>query len=156
MPAPPSSLPLRAFVSWAHHHSSWAPQQAQSWRQTVLEFATALRQIGGIDADLDLWHGTSHENWSTFGVAGIRESDFVLIAVSRAYRERWEESGSPYEGAGAAREANAIKSIFDRDRLDFRRRVKVILLPGASINDIPMELVSSTERFRIESLTCQA
>jgi SEFIR domain len=120
------------------------------WRQTVLDFATALRRIGGIDADLDLWHTADHTNWSTFGVSGIRDSDFVLIAVSSAYRERWEETGSPREGAGAAREANAIKAIFNRDRAEFGRRVKVILLPGATVDDIPFELVASAEHFPIE------
>lgn len=136
-------------MSWAHAHPAWTPGQVAQWRQTVLDFATALRTVGGIDADLDLWHTASHENWSTFGVSGIRENDFVLIAASSSYRERWEETGSPRSGAGSAREANAIKAIFDRDRAEFRRRVKVVLLPGATIDDIPTELVSSTERFRI-------
>ena len=147
-----SSAPvLTAFVSWAHTDNAWGPTQAVQWRQTVLDFATALRRFGGVDADLDLWHTAGHTNWSTFGVSGVRDSDFILIAVSSAYRERWEESGSPREGAGAAREANAIKSIFDRDRAEFRRRVKVILLQDATIDDIPMELLPSTERFRIRS-----
>jgi hypothetical protein len=148
---PPGEPVIGAFVSWAHAHRSWQPRRVSEWRQTVLDFATALRQIGGIDADLDLWHSTSHENWSTFGVTGIRESDFILIAVSRAYRERWEETGPPSEGAGAAREANAIKAIFDRDRSEFRRRVKVVVLPDATVDDIPLELVASTERFAITS-----
>jgi hypothetical protein len=104
-----------------------------------------------VDADLDLWHGTTHENWSTFGVTGVRDSDFVLIIVSDAYRERWEETGDSEVGAGAAREANAIKSLFDLDRAAFRRKVKVVLLPGARVDDIPLELLSSTERFRVET-----
>ena len=142
---------VKVFVSWAHAHRSWAPERAVAWRQTVLDFAIALRQVGGIDADLDLWHTASHTNWSTFGVSGVRESDFILIAVSDAYRERWEETGLPNEGAGAAREANAIKGIFNRDRAEFLRRVKVVLLPGATIDDIPMELLVGTERFRVAS-----
>jgi SEFIR domain len=145
MPAPPT-----AFISWAHSSSSWAPARTRRWRQTVVDFATSLRVIGGIDADLDLWHLATHEDWSTFGVSGIRDSDFVLIAVSDAYRQRWEDTEDPSVGAGAAREANAIKSIFDLDRHDFRRRVKVVLLPGAEVDDIPLELLSSTERIRIE------
>jgi len=137
-------------VSWAHAHTSWAPARARRWRQTVLDFAAALRTIGGVDADLDLWHTSEHENWSTFGVSRIRDSDFVLIAVSDAYRERWEETGSPTVGAGAAREANALKGLFDLDRSNFLNRVKVVLLPGAEVDAIPLELVSSAERFRIE------
>src|SRR4051812_17135366 len=110
-----ADAPVTAFVSWAHTHSSWTTERATQWRQTVLDFATALRQIGGVDADLDVWHTASHEDWSTFGVSHIRDSDYILIAVSEPYRERWEGTGSSQEGAGAAREANAIKSLFDQD-----------------------------------------
>lgn len=148
----PNGRPVSAFISWAHAHSSWPPGRARRWRQTVLDFATSLRTVGGIDADLDLWHSTSHENWSTYGVSAIRQSDFVLIVVSEAFRERWEETGDPTVGAGAAREANALKGLFDLDRADFLRRVKVVMLPGAEVDDIPLELLSSTERFRIETL----
>jgi hypothetical protein len=74
---------------------------------TLLDFETALRRVGGIAAELDVCQ--THENWSTFGVSGVRDSDYTLIAVSSAYRERWEKTGSPQEGAGAARGANAIK-----------------------------------------------
>jgi hypothetical protein len=35
--------------------------------KTVLDFATALRLDGGLDADLDLWHLTDHENRTTYG-----------------------------------------------------------------------------------------
>lgn len=57
------TVPISAFVSWAHSHNAWTAQQAAAWQQTILYFATALRQVGGIDADLDLWHKTSFLSW---------------------------------------------------------------------------------------------
>jgi hypothetical protein len=73
---------------------------------------------------------------------------------SRAYETATSSSlrsAAPIANVGKTREANAIKAVFDRDRSQFQRRVKVVLLPGATIDDIPMEMLSSVERFRIPS-----
>jgi hypothetical protein len=100
-----------AFISWAHEHASWTAAKIAAWRETVLAFATALRDPGGVDADLDLWHLTDHHKWRTFVTRAIRDSDFVLIAVSKAYRERWEGTNDPHEGAGAVLEANVLQGL---------------------------------------------
>lgn len=114
----------------------------------MLDFATALREVGGVDADLDLWH--QHQQWTTYGSQAIEASEFTLVVVSAKYKERWDGTGSPKEGAGAAREAAVIKSIYEKDRDEFIRRVKVVVLPGASIDDIPSELLGSAERAIID------
>ena len=132
-----------AFISWAHGTASW--------ERVVLDFATALRTVGGIDVDLDLWHSTDHENWTTYGPTGIRDNEFILLAVDAAYRQRWEGTNRSGEGAGAAREAAAIKAIFERDQSVFRRRVIVVLLPGAAATDIPDELLGMSERFVVKT-----
>jgi hypothetical protein len=45
--------------------------------------------------DLDVWHSASHDNWSTLGVAGVRENDFILLAVGSAYRDPVGGDGIP-------------------------------------------------------------
>jgi tetratricopeptide (TPR) repeat protein len=130
-----------AIVSWAHGEDTW--------QDVVLEFATALRVVGGVDADLDLWHLTNHENWTTFGPTAIRESDFVLVAISSTYGRAWDGTNDPHKNAGAAVEAAAIKAIHEIDQVDFRRRVKVVLLPGAKLADIPNDLRGMAERFEV-------
>ncbi len=117
----------------------------------VLRFATGLRTLGGVDAELDLFHGTSHENWNSFGPTHISTSDFVLIAIDETYGRRWSFQETPGVGAGAARESAAIKAIFDRDQQEFLRRVKVVVLPGASAADIPDDLRGVAERFVVPS-----
>lgn len=62
-----------AFVSYA--------QGSDAWQKTVLQFTTALRSIGGIEAELDLFHGSDHRQWTTFGPNLIDKSDFTLVAV---------------------------------------------------------------------------
>jgi RNA polymerase sigma factor (sigma-70 family) len=138
-PSPPT-----AVISWAHGD--------HGWQATIAEFAFRLREFG-IDVDMDLWHlHDASVDWSTYGPQAIQEREFVLIPASAAYRDRWEEKAKPGTGAGAAREANTLKGLFDRDQQSFQRKVKIILLPGASVDDIPAELQSSGQRFRVASL----
>ena len=138
-PSPPT-----AVISWAHGDDGW--------QAMIAEFAHSLREFG-IDVDIDLWHlHDASVDWSTYGPQAIQEREFVLIPVNAAYKDRWEGKAKPGTGAGAAREANTLKGLFDRDQQSFRRKVKIILLPGASVDDIPAELQSSGQRFTVASL----
>ncbi len=130
-----------AFVSYA--------QSGDDWQKAVLQFTTALRRVGGIDAELDLFHGSDHRQWTTFGLNLIDKSDFTLVAVDAAYKRRWEGEEAEGVGAGAAREAAAIKAIFERSQAEALRRVKVVLLPGSNEEDIPGDLLGFSERFII-------
>ncbi len=132
-----------AFVSYA--------QTSKRWQQEVLRFTTALRTLGGIDAELDLFHTADHQQWTTFGATLIADSDFTLIAVDGAYRRRWLGEEKKGIGAGAAREAAVVKSIFEKDQTDFVRRVKVVILPSADLSDIPDELRGVCEFFEIKT-----
>ena len=81
----------------------------------------------------------------------IRDSTYILIAVSPAFRKRWEGTNPPNIGAGAAREAASIKAIFERDQAAFVRRVKVVILPGSSTDDVPDDLLGIAQRFTVRS-----
>jgi hypothetical protein len=104
-----------------------------------------------VDADLDLWHFTSHENWTTYGPKAIAESDFILVAFDAAYKLRWEGGEEPGKGAGAAREAAAITAIFERDQGEFVRRVKPVVLLGAAKVDISSDVYGVAERFVVKT-----
>jgi hypothetical protein len=105
-----------------------------------------------VDAELDLFHASDHQQWTTFGSKLVADSDFTLIAVDEAYKRRWlgeEEAGI---GAGAAWEAAAVKALFEKDQSAFVRKVKVVVLPIADVSDIPDELRGLCERFEISTL----
>jgi hypothetical protein len=144
-PAAPAGAPApTAVVSWAHGD--------HGWQTSVAEFAFRLREFG-VDVDLDLWH--LHDpsvDWATYGPREIQARQFVLIPVSRAYKERWEGKAAVGTGAGAAREANTLKALFEEDQDAFRRKVKIILLPGATVPDIPTELRSTVQHFPVPTL----
>ena len=131
-----------AFVSWAHDEPAW--------EATVYAFVHGL-YANGIEAEIDLFHlSDPHINWADYGSRAIGSSDYVLLAVSTAYKQRWEGTGDPAKGAGAAYEANTLKSIFADDRNEFQRKVKVVILPGASEDDIPLPIKASIPRFHVD------
>ena len=134
--------PTTAFVSWAHGDANW--------ETTVYGFVQRLYDYG-IAAEIDLFH--LHDPsviWADYGPRAIEEADHVLIAVSGAYKRRWEGKEDPTKGAGAALEANALKSIFSDNRETFQRKVKVVVLPGATVDDIPITLKAVVQRFEVD------
>jgi tetratricopeptide (TPR) repeat protein len=134
-----------AFISWAHGDAGW--------EKTIADFAVRLR-TRGIVADIDLFelHNPT-ANWATYGARAIDDNEFVIIAVNSAYKERWDGANDTATGAGAAREANVLKALFNDDQAAFYRKVKVVVLPGATKNDIPAELKAAPQHFAIDSIT---
>jgi hypothetical protein len=131
-----------AFVSWAHDDPAW--------ESTVYDFVRGL-YANGIEAEVDLFHlSDPHVNWADYGPRAVEAADYVLIAVSAAYKRRWDGAEDPTVGAGATSEANTLKSIFGDNRAEFQRKVKVVVLPGASEDDIPLPIKAPISRFRID------
>jgi len=119
--------------------------------QTIATFVMELRRLG-IDTDADLFHFHAAVDWSTYGSQAIEERDYVLIAASASYKERWEGRRNAATGAGAAREANVLKSLFERSPQEFTSKVVVVVLPGADDDDIPEEIRPIISRFLIQSM----
>lgn len=139
-----ASPPRTAFISWAHGD--------QTWERTIARFASQLRAFG-VNADVDLFHLNDDDViWANYGGQAIQVNEFVLIAVNGPYKERWEGTNDRRVGAGAAREANVMKGLFDDDQHDFFRKVKIVLLPGSTVADIPAELRAAAQRFEIHTL----
>ncbi len=129
-----------ALVSWAHSNTDWGPDQSADWERTVKSFTDLLRE-GGIDADLDLFHQSDTSiDWTRWGPNKVRTSDFVIVAISRAWSERWQGINAPTVGAGAAAEADTLKGIFGKDQSEFQRKTLIALLPGATSDLVPEDL----------------
>jgi hypothetical protein len=139
MNVPGGSQPT-AFISWAHADDLW--------QKAILELAFSLRR-NGIDADVDLFHTEAGIDWSAYGPRAIEECDYVLIATSSAYKARWQGGRPSRAGAGAAREANVLKNLFDSREGNFFDKVMIVVLPGVNEDEIPPELGSALPRFVI-------
>lgn len=118
----------------------------------VLRLAVVLSGMG-IDVDVDQFYFEEPGvDWNRFGTLAVEDSDFVLIAVSPSYRQRFEGTNDPSVGAGAVREADAILGILNQDQDEYRRKVVVVVLPEASEDDVPTQL-SGHQRFTISDVS---
>lgn len=143
---PPSARPRSGrigaptvFISWAHRHSSWTEDKAGEWESQIASLAATLRRLG-IEADVDLFHLDELLDWTRYGPSSVQSADYVLIAISKAWSERWTGSNSKNEGAGAAAEADTLKGLFARDQEAWQRRVILVMLPSVSAEDVPPDL----------------
>ncbi len=137
------------LVSWAHRGQDWSDQEAAEWTREVVEFAGLLR-ANGIDADLDLFHAEETDvDWTRFGPLAIASSEFVVVAISEAWAQRWTGENIPTLGAGAVGEADALKGLFQRDQSKWQRKVIVVVLPSQDADCIPDDLRRAT-RFWVD------
>lgn len=134
---PMSEARPKALVSWAHIDLGWTKEQIQERQDAVLAFTNALREHG-IDADVDLFHHNKTTDWTRFGPSLIAEPDRIVLGiVSKAWQTAWEGGGDPTKGAGAAAEADALRSTYAMNRDTFLVRLRLIILPGASNDEVP-------------------
>lgn len=120
---------LKVLISWSHSNPGWDDSERDARTREVRHLADQLR-AAGIDADVDLYHKNEGVDWSRWGPKLVRDVDRVLVVVSPAWRAAWEGRGNPNSGAGAAAEADALKSLYSRDRREFIERVRLVLLPS--------------------------
>lgn len=145
VPAAPTAL-----VSWSHSDPGSGQHARDRRARDVRAFADTLRSCG-IDADVDLYHAGQGVDWTRWGPRLVDDLDYVLIVASQGWRAAWEGRGDPTKGTGAAGEADGLRSLYSRNRDDFVRRVRLVLLPGASRDDIPSGLDGVT-RYALSSV----
>lgn len=129
MPAAPTLL-----ISWSHSEPDWAdnPERQRLERErrdSVLRLAHNLR-ISGIDAALDRHQPGGSVDWTRWGPDKVETSDFVLIVGSPAWNLAWRGNGDPTRGAGAAAEADALRTVYSNNRETFLAKVRLVFLPG--------------------------
>jgi hypothetical protein len=148
-------IPPTALVSWAHRNTDWDDAEAEAWKQTIHDFARLLCD-NGVDTDLDLWHlHFSTSDWTRWGQTKARDSDFVIVAQSQAWKERWQGTNAANVGAGAVQEADTLKGIFGKNQNEFQRKTLLVLLPGATDDVVPEDLYR-LNRFYVNELTATA
>lgn len=100
---PPSSLPPRVFVSYAHDSAN--PQHSQRVTQLVEDL-----RANGIDArfDRDI-NGTPEKGWPSWMEENVQTANFVLVVCSETYLRRYEGREKPGTGKGATWEGQIIR-----------------------------------------------
>lgn len=138
--------PPRVFVSYSH--------DSKQHKELVREFATFLRAEIGADVHLDRWYDAEKRDWSLWAIEQLSRADFVLAIASPDYKRRAEGFERPDRGRGAQFESAMLRDAITRNIVGETRRILPVVLPGRSIDEIPVFLLPhSTTHFVIDEFT---
>jgi hypothetical protein len=136
----------QVFIVWAHSSPGWDDARVQTWKHTVHAFAQLLHRLG-VDPDLDLFNQHLPVDWSTYCLQRMEDVDRIVVAVSTGWRLAFR--GDSPMSAGAEYELKHLRGMLMRKPEEFKRKVVVAVLPGASVDDIPFAL-NCVPHFRVD------
>ncbi|GAB3491038.1 ATP-binding protein [Amycolatopsis cihanbeyliensis] len=141
-------IPERApevFVSYAH--------DSATHKEQVLEFSGLLTRHG-IEVRLDQWAGHGRRDWYTWAMRCITQSDFVVVVASPRYREAGDGLAAADQHRGVQTEAALLRDLLHANRPVWMPRILPMVLPGRSVEDIPLFLQPHcADHYRISELT---
>jgi hypothetical protein len=136
-------MAVRAFISYAWDDAAHV--------EMVRRFRDFLRDECGIDARLDLSAGERPQDWPAWIQKQIRKSDYILVAVSSAYKRRADDRAAVDEGRGVRWESRLLRELCYANHKVGLAKVLPIVLPGQSSADIPFWLGPTTRSYYVVS-----
>ncbi|WP_405137802.1 SEFIR domain-containing protein [Nocardia sp. NBC_01388] len=124
----------RVFITYSH--------DSDEHKSLVREFANFLRVEAGIDVHLDQWYDNQRRDWSSWAIEQLTRADFVLVIASPDYQSRADGLAQSHEGRGAQFETAILRNDMTRNLNEQTRRILPVVLPGRSIDEIPMFLMA--------------
>jgi SEFIR domain len=135
----------RAFVSYAH--------DSQPHKESVRGFCEVLAEAG-IDVKVDRWAIGERRDWQLWATSQILESDFVIIIASPACRRVGDGTVTPGTHAGLQSEMRTLRELYHSDPATWTRKMLPVVLPGRSVNEIPLFLQPYTaDHFVVPSIS---
>jgi len=94
----------------------------------------------GIDARMDRWDLQSRRDWYQWAIEQIPNADFVLVIASRLCRAVGDGMVGNKENLGLQTEMTLLRELLQSDRRRWTSKILPVVLPGGSIDDIPLFL----------------
>ncbi len=114
------------FISYSH--------DSEEHRHEVLQLATKLIEMGGVDVTLDLWAGSPAEGWTLWMEKSIRDANFCLIVCSSAYYQKVMQDLDAGVGKGVKWEGRIIRNILYNDDCMSAKFIPVLLSNGKPVH----------------------
>lgn len=125
------AAPARVFVSYAH--------DSLPHRRMVLRFCSLLRRLG-VDVRVDEWDTDLRQDWFLWMIDQLSRADYVIVIASAQYRAAADGSLSADVHRGVQTESAVLRNFLYRDRATWTRKLLPVILPGRSVDEIPLFL----------------
>jgi len=133
------------FISYAH--------DSQSHKETVRRFCELLAEAD-IDVRVDCWATGERRDWQLWATNQILESDFIIIIASPACKRVGDGTVMPGMHAGLQSEMRTLRELYHSDPGSWTRKMLPVVLPGRSVDEIPIFLQPYTaDHFVVSSIS---
>jgi hypothetical protein len=143
---PAFGLPARSpriFICYAH--------EDEAHKKLVRDFADLLRTCG-LDPRIDSDYEGPRQDWNHWALREIKKADFVAVIASPTCQAVGDGTYQGKDRAGIRHELGVIINLLQMNP-DWARHVLPVILPGRSVNDIPMFLRPfSMDHYPVEAL----
>jgi tetratricopeptide (TPR) repeat protein len=123
--------PPRVFVSYAH--------DSDQHRRTVLRLCTVLQRLG-VDVHVDEWFTDLRRDWFLWMIEQFEKADHVIVVASPQYRAAGDGNVPADCHRGVQTESAVLRNFLYRDRETWTRKILPVILPGRSVDEIPLYL----------------
>jgi hypothetical protein len=135
----------QVFVSYAH--------DSQSHKRSVRRLCELLAK-SGIDIRVDCWAAGERRDWQVWATTQILEADFVIIIASPACLRVGDGAVTSGTHPGLQSEMRTLRELYHRDPDTWTKKMLPVVLPGRSVNEIPLFLQPYTaDHFIVASIT---
>jgi hypothetical protein len=139
LPAPSA----RIFICYAH--------EDEAHKKMVRDFTDLLRACGH-DPRIDSDYEGPRQDWNQWAVRQIRKADFVVVIASPTCKAVGDGTYPGKDRAGIRHELGVISNLLQMNP-DWAPHLLPVILPGLSVNDIPMFLRPATmDHYPVDAL----